>query len=159
VKTACTVAGALEFPHPGAELDGQAELLATHARQRLREDPRVAARVGEVAHGARDLVLHGLEHRIEPGDRRGVEHLLLLAMLGQERHLLDARLQLAGIAVEVEGAAGHGLVGDALAAHDLVQHRPAVLAEAELDQRVAPRARPCTRAGTEAPRRRAAGRA
>ena len=59
-------------------------------------------------------------------------------MLGQERHLPDARLQLARVPEEVERAAIHGVVLDPLGAHQVGHHGLAVLAEAELDDRVPP---------------------
>jgi len=116
-------------------------LVPGHARQRLREHPRVAARVAEVADGARDLALHRREGRLEPGHRGGVEDLLLLAVLGEERHLLDAGLELGRVAMQVERALADRVVLDPLGPDQLVHHRLAVLAQAELDERVAARPR------------------
>src|SRR5207247_10373706 len=61
-------------------------------------------------------------------------------VLGQQRHLLDAGLELGGVAMHVEGALVDRLILDALRAHQLVHHSLAVLAETELDERVAARA-------------------
>ncbi len=130
-----------ERAHPRAEPDGGAVLLAADAGQRLREHARIAARVAEIPDGAGDLPAHRLEDGIQAGEGGGVEDLLLLPVLGEERHLLDPRLELGGITVEVEGAPVNGLVLDALRAHHLVEHALAVLAEPQLDERVAPGAR------------------
>jgi hypothetical protein len=114
------------------------ELLLAHPRQVFDEQARVAARVSDVANGPGDLSLDRLEDRIEPGDRARVEDFLLLAALGEERHLLRPRLELGRVAIEIERAARDGMVFDGLGARELVQERLAVLAEPQLDQRVSP---------------------
>jgi hypothetical protein len=107
-------------------------------RQALREQPRVAARVTDVADGAGDPLLDGRERRLEPRDLAGVQDLLALSVVCQERHLANARLQLVRVAVDVQGAPGHGVVLDPFGADQVRHHRLAVLAEAELDDRVPP---------------------
>ena len=86
------------------------------------EQARVAAGVAEVANGAGDLRLDRLEYRVQSRQRTGVEYLLLLPVLGQQRHLLDPRLQLGGVAVKVERALMDRLVLDPLRARHFVQH-------------------------------------
>ena len=98
----------------------------------------VAARVAEVADGARELVRDGLEDGIELRHLARAEDLLFLTVLGEERHLLRPRLELGSVAIEVERALRDGVVLEPLGPHELVHHRLAVLAEAELDERVAP---------------------
>src|SRR5262249_31743180 len=66
-----------------------------------------------------------------------VEDFLLLAMLGEERHLLDPGLELDGTPVQIDRALRDGVILDPLGAHQLVHHALAVLAEPELDERVA----------------------
>ena len=87
------------------------------------------------------LALHRLEHRVELRHRARVEDLLLLAVLGEERHLLHARLELGRVAIEIERPLRDGVVLDSFRARQLVQHPLAVLAEAELDERIPPRPR------------------
>src|SRR5262249_60411645 len=74
---------AAEGRHARAELHDHAELLPAHALEVLDEEPRVAARVADVADGAGDLAPDRFEDRIELGDTTGVEDLLLLPVLGQ----------------------------------------------------------------------------
>src|SRR5262249_8595099 len=119
-----------------AEPHGDAELLAAHAREVLDEQARVAARVAHVANGAGDLALDRLEDRIELGHAAGIEDLLLLPVLGEQRHLLHAGLELSAIPGEIERAPGDRGGLDLLGAHQLAHDRLAVLAEPQLDQRV-----------------------
>src|SRR5262245_25457545 len=135
------VAPGQERGDAGAQPDADPEAIAAEGAQPLREESRVAARIAEVADGSGDLGLDRLEDRIDLGHVVGVEDLLLLAVLGEEGHLLHPRLELGVIAVEVQRAPGDGVVLDALCAREVVEDALAILAEAELDQRVASRPR------------------
>src|SRR5262249_43328641 len=112
-------------------------LVARDARELLRKHARVAAGIAETADRARDLAAQGLERRLQPSERRGVEDLLLLTMLGQQRHFLHTRLELRGITMQVQRTFRDCVVLDAFRLHHIPHYRLAVLAETELDQRVA----------------------
>src|SRR5207247_927105 len=88
------VAAALERRDARAELHGAAEPVPAEGAQALREEARVPARIPDVADGPGDLRLDRLEDRVEPRHRARVEDLLLLAVLGEERHLLHSRFEL-----------------------------------------------------------------
>src|SRR5207245_9977928 len=127
-----------------AELHGDAEPVPAQRPQARREAARVAARVAEIADRSGDLRLDRFEDRVELRHLARVEDLLLLAVLGEEGHLLHPRLELGVIAIEVQSAFRDGLILEPFSPHQLVQHALAVLAQAELAGRGA--TRPCPRA-------------
>src|SRR5262249_30280023 len=120
----------------GTEPQGHPQLLAADPRQALGEQLRVPAGVAEVSYGSCDLLLDGLEGRIEPRDLRGIENLLALPVLCQERHLPHACLELARIAVEIERAAVPRVIVDPLCPDELGHDCLAVLAEAQLHESI-----------------------
>ena len=70
-------------------------VLLAPAGEVLDEEPRVPARVAEVADRAGDLPAHRLEDGIEPRERVRIQDLLPLPVLGEERHLSSRRLRAA----------------------------------------------------------------
>src|SRR5206468_10823186 len=71
-----------------AEFHGDAEPVPAQRPQALREEARVAARVAEIADRSGDLGLDRFEDGVELRHLARVEDLLLLAVLGEEGHLL-----------------------------------------------------------------------
>jgi len=102
--------------------------------QLARELDAVAARIRHAVDGAGELVLDGREVRLGLDDAVRVEHVLLLAVVLQELHLLHARLEALRIAVQIEQPFVDVVVIDLLVRGDLVEHSLAVLRESQLDQ-------------------------
>src|SRR5207249_12035396 len=67
-----------------------------------RELDAVTAGIGDPVDGAGELVLDRGEKRLSLGHAFGVEHVLLLAVVLDELHLLDARLETLRVAVQIE---------------------------------------------------------
>src|SRR5580704_13013924 len=124
-----------------AERDRDPEPVAAERAQALGEETRVAARIAEISDRPRDPGLHRLEGRLELRHAARIQDLLLLPVLGEQRHLLDTRRQLGRIAIEIERFLRDRVVLDTFRGDELAHHPPAVLAEAELHERVASRAR------------------
>ena len=141
-------------------LIADAVLVAADARQLL-DEQRASRRSSRRRRGWRRRSCASPARRRAPAGRRALASRIscFWPCSASSAIFLIAGLELRGIAVEVERALADRVVLDALGPHQLVDDALAVLAEAELDQRVAPGPRRrCTRAGSGAPTRRAADR-
>ena len=119
-----------------AQLEVDAERAAA-LRDALREPLAVAARIVGAEDGAGDVVAEVREDGLALDHAGGVEQLQVLAVVAQQRRLLEARLELGLVGVEVEHACGLGGVVDALGLGDRLDQAVAVPAQPVLDERVA----------------------
>ena len=81
-------------------------------------------------------MLDRAQHRLRFDDAIGVENILLLAVLLDEFHLLDARRKTLGVAIQVKDPFVDVVVINPFIRRDLVEHSLAVLGQPQLDEGV-----------------------